>query len=70
MPPELYSTGWFIAAFADCFPVETRLRVWDVFLLEGVATVHNVGMAFLRLASPKLAHCADAHGQLVRRLTS
>lgn len=42
VPAELYTTPWFIAAFANTFPVETRLRLWDVFLLNGVSFIHQV----------------------------
>jgi len=64
VPTELYTTPWFVACFANTFPIETRLRTWDIFLLEGISVIHQVGMAVLQSAAPKLQQCADTHGQL------
>ena len=44
VPTELYTTPWFIAAFSNTFPIETRLRVWDIFLLEGISAIHQARM--------------------------
>ncbi|KAI0641277.1 RabGAP/TBC [Trametes meyenii] len=43
------STGvcrvWFMAVFADSLPADYLLRVWDVFLFEGVTFLFRAGLA-------------------------
>ena len=56
---ELFVTRWFVAIFANALPVETTLRVWDAFLLEGVKVLHRIGLAVLRVAEPRLLACGD-----------
>ncbi len=34
--PSMYCSHWFITAFAYALPFDHLLRVWDVFLLEGL----------------------------------
>jgi hypothetical protein len=34
--PSMYCTHWFNTLFAYSLPFEQLLRVWDVFLLEGM----------------------------------
>jgi len=45
--PPMYCTHWFNTIFAYSLPFEHLLRVWDVFLLEGMKTVFRVGLALL-----------------------
>ena len=45
--PPMYCTHWFNTIFAYSLPFEHLLRVWDVFLLEGMKTVFRVGVALL-----------------------
>ena len=56
---ELFATRWFVAIFANSLPIETTLRVWDVFLLEGCKVLHRVALALLRIAEPRLLECRD-----------
>ena len=56
---ELFATRWFVATFANALPVETTLRVWDTFMLEGVKVLHRVGLSLLKLCEPRLLRCAD-----------
>jgi hypothetical protein len=30
-----YATKWYITLFANTFPFQTQLRMWDAFFLEG-----------------------------------
>lgn len=30
-----YATKWYITLFANTFPFQTQLRLWDAFFLEG-----------------------------------
>ncbi|THH15095.1 hypothetical protein EW146_g5336 [Bondarzewia mesenterica] len=38
---------WFSSLFADTLPTEYFLRVWDIFLCEGVAFLFRVGLAVI-----------------------
>ncbi|GJP65605.1 hypothetical protein CLOP_g22477 [Closterium sp. NIES-67] len=46
--PSMYASQWFITVFAYSFPFATTLRIWDVFLFEGMKTVFRVGLALLK----------------------
>ena len=46
---ELYATRWFVGVFANTLPIETVLRVWDVFFFEGAKILHRVGIALLKV---------------------
>uniref|UniRef100_A0A8D2LTS5 TBC1 domain family member 10C n=1 Tax=Varanus komodoensis TaxID=61221 RepID=A0A8D2LTS5_VARKO len=59
--PLLYMPEWFLCLFARTLPFPTVLRVWDVFLSEGVKVLFRVGLLLVRLAlgsSDKLRDCA------------
>jgi hypothetical protein len=56
---ELFATRWFVALFANSLPIETTLRVWDAFLLEGQKVLHRVGLAMLRVSEARLLQCQD-----------
>lgn len=50
--PSMYASQWFITVFSYSFPFHLALRIWDVFLYEGVKIVFKVGLALLK-------YCAD-----------
>eukprot|EP00850_Spirogloea_muscicola_P018504 SM000170S02676 [mRNA] locus=s170:110041:113161:+ [translate_table: standard] len=50
--PSMYASQWFITIFSYSFPFPTLLRIWDVFLHEGMSIVFRVGLALLK-------HCED-----------
>uniref|UniRef100_A0A1D1XP25 EVI5-like protein n=1 Tax=Anthurium amnicola TaxID=1678845 RepID=A0A1D1XP25_9ARAE len=56
--PSMYASQWFITVFSYSFPFPLALRIWDVFLYEGVKIVFQVGLALL-------TYC---HDDLVRHL--
>ncbi|KAJ1268399.1 hypothetical protein BS78_07G132000 [Paspalum vaginatum] len=45
--PSMYASQWFITVFLYSFPFHLTLRVWDVFLYEGIKVVFQVGLALL-----------------------
>ncbi|CAA6670081.1 unnamed protein product [Spirodela intermedia] len=45
--PSMYASQWFITVFSYSFPFPLALRIWDVFLYEGVKVVFQVGLALL-----------------------
>ncbi|KAL2895955.1 EVI5-like protein [Bienertia sinuspersici] len=46
--PSMYASQWFITVFSYSFPFHLALRIWDVFLYEGVKVVFRVGLALLK----------------------
>jgi hypothetical protein len=52
--PSMYCTHWFNTMFAYSLPFEQLLRVWDVFLLEGMK-VRSVGVSLQNLKGEKLS---------------
>ncbi|KAI0353295.1 RabGAP/TBC [Trametes cingulata] len=43
--PATVCRPWFMAVFADTLPPDYLLRVWDVFLFEGVTFLFRAGLA-------------------------
>ncbi|CAM6030308.1 unnamed protein product [Sphagnum balticum] len=52
--PSMYASQWFITVFSYSFPFSLALRIWDVFLSEGVKIVFRVGLALLRYCEDDL----------------
>lgn len=46
--PSMYASQWFITVYSYSFPFNLALRIWDVFLYEGVQIVFQVGLALLK----------------------
>jgi len=51
--------GWFICLFVNVLPIETVLRVWDVFFNEGNKILFRTGLALLKSNEKKLLECQD-----------
>uniref|UniRef100_A0A0E0QIY7 Rab-GAP TBC domain-containing protein n=1 Tax=Oryza rufipogon TaxID=4529 RepID=A0A0E0QIY7_ORYRU len=54
--PSMYASQWFITVFSYSFPFHLTLRVWDVFLYEGIKVVFQVGLALLRFCHDELVN--------------
>lgn len=52
--PSMYASQWFITVFSYSFPFSLALRIWDVFLFEGVKIVFRLGLALLRYCQDDL----------------
>ncbi|OWM64461.1 EVI5-like protein [Punica granatum] len=52
--PSMYASQWFITVFSYSFPFHLALRIWDVFLFEGVKIVFKVGLALLKFCQDDL----------------
>lgn len=52
--PSMYASQWFITVFSYSFPFPLALRIWDVFLYEGVKVVFKVGLALLKFCHDDL----------------
>lgn len=48
MEPILYMTEWFLCVYTRTLPWESILRVWDMFLCEGVKVIFKVGLVLLK----------------------
>ncbi|KAJ7052018.1 rab-GTPase-TBC domain-containing protein [Mycena amicta] len=46
--------SWFLSLFTDCLPIETLFRVWDVFLIDGLAVLFRTALAILRSGESEL----------------
>ncbi|CAL8114140.1 unnamed protein product [Orchesella dallaii] len=46
--PVLYMTEWFLCAYTRTLPWSSVLRVWDMFLCEGVKILFRVGLVLLK----------------------
>uniref|UniRef100_A0A8C1Z736 TBC1 domain family, member 10Aa n=2 Tax=Cyprinus carpio TaxID=7962 RepID=A0A8C1Z736_CYPCA len=46
--PILYMTEWFMCAFSRTLPWSSVLRVWDMFLCDGVKIMFRVGLVLLK----------------------
>ncbi|XP_059084420.1 TBC1 domain family member whacked-like [Tigriopus californicus] len=51
--PVLYMTEWFLCVYSRTLPWPTVMRVWDMFLCEGVKVLFRVGLVLIRAALPK-----------------
>ena len=52
--PSMYSSLWFITLFVVDFPIETVVRIWDVFFIEGRKVVYRIALAAFKLMEESL----------------
>ncbi|XP_042904368.1 TBC1 domain family member 10A [Parasteatoda tepidariorum] len=65
--PILYMTEWFMCAFSRTLPWSTVLRVWDMFLCEGIKVLFKVALVILRSVFSKsetLKNCPSMYETL------
>ncbi|PLW24109.1 hypothetical protein PCASD_06725 [Puccinia coronata f. sp. avenae] len=41
--------GWFLSLFADALPIQTLLRVFDIFLIDGSVLLFRISLALLKI---------------------
>ena len=51
--PILYMTEWFLCAFARTLPWPSVMRVWDMFMCEGVKVLFRVALVLIKFSLPK-----------------
>ncbi|KKF92913.1 GTPase-activating protein gyp3 [Ceratocystis platani] len=55
LPPiTLFMTSWFMNCFIGVLPIETTLRVWDVFFCEGSKTFFRIAMTIFRTGETQI----------------
>ncbi|CAK7202059.1 hypothetical protein SEUCBS139899_004779 [Sporothrix eucalyptigena] len=60
LPPiTLCMTAWFMSCFIGTLPIETTLRVWDIFFYEGSKTLFRVALAIFKLGESEIRAVAD-----------
>jgi len=47
--PTMYASQWFMTVCIYTFPFSTVVRVWDIFLAEGVKIIFRIALAILKL---------------------
>jgi len=47
--PTIYASKWFMTVCICNFPFSTVVRIWDIFLAEGVKIIFRVALALLKL---------------------
>ena len=52
--PSMYASQWFITLFTYSLPFDVVLRIWDIFMLEGLKIVFQVGVALLQASEDDL----------------
>jgi hypothetical protein len=70
---SLISLQWFLCVFLNTLPLETALRIWDVFFFDGDEVIFRAGVALLKINEPNLVksseisksdECADPFGEV------
>ena len=51
---SLISLQWFLCVFLNTLPLETALRIWDVFFFKGDEVIFRAGVALLKLHESSL----------------
>ena len=51
--PILFMTEWFLCLFTRTLPWSCVLRIWDIFLFEGVKILFRVALVLLKASLPK-----------------
>ncbi|KAI1322787.1 RabGAP/TBC [Xylariaceae sp. FL0255] len=60
LPPiTLCMTAWFMSCFIGTLPIESTLRVWDVFFYEGSKTLFQIALTVFRLGEPEIKKVGD-----------
>jgi hypothetical protein len=59
--PVLFAVQWFLCVFSYNLPVESVIRVWDVFFSEGYVFLFRLGLAVLRIFRKKIFSYQNFH---------
>ena len=55
----LCMTAWFMSCFIGTLPIETVLRVWDIFFYEGSRTLFRVALAIFKAGEAEIKAVVD-----------
>ena len=60
LPPiTMAMTAWFMSCFIGNLPIETTLRVWDVFFYEGSRTLFRIALTVLKTGEAEIKSNSD-----------
>ncbi|KAI0432511.1 RabGAP/TBC [Xylaria sp. FL1042] len=60
LPPiTLCMTAWFMSCFIGTLPIESTLRVWDIFFYEGSKTLFRIALTVFKLGEPEIKKVGD-----------
>lgn len=60
LPPiTMCMTAWFMSCFIGNLPIETTLRVWDIFFYEGSKTLFRIALAILKIGEGEIRSVSD-----------
>ncbi|KJZ71314.1 hypothetical protein HIM_09288 [Hirsutella minnesotensis 3608] len=60
LPPiTLCMTAWFMSCYIGTLPIETTLRVWDVFFYEGSKTLFRIALAIFKSGEAEIKAVPD-----------
>ena len=60
LPPiTLCMTAWFMSCFIGTLPIETTLRVWDIFFYEGSKTLFRVALSIFKVGESEIRAVKD-----------
>jgi len=60
LPPiTLCMTPWFMSCFIGTLPIESALRVWDVFFYEGSRTLFRIALTIFKTGEPEIKGVKD-----------
>jgi hypothetical protein len=60
LPPiTLCMTAWFMSCYIGTLPIETTLRVWDVFFYEGSKTLFRIALAIFKISESEIKAVKD-----------
>jgi hypothetical protein len=63
--PVLYMTEWFMCLFARTLPWPVVLRVWDMFMCEGIIVIFKVGIVLIgSILENEKKHCKSMYDTL------
>jgi hypothetical protein len=55
----LCMTAWFMSCFIGTLPIETVLRVWDIFFYEGSRTLFRIALTIFKAGENEIKSVAD-----------
>lgn len=58
-PITVSMAPWFMSCFIGNLPIETTLRVWDVFFYEGSKTMFRIALAILKVGEDEIKSVED-----------
>ena len=55
--PTMYSSDWFMCIFSNDLPFNITVRIFDIFLLEGIEIIYKISLAVLKKKENEIVKC-------------